>query len=136
LARANEAQCCELVAGIAGAELSVVAVSLKNVAWREGDAEQRARIVAHPLLYLRAEQEQRDTEPPDPTTPTAVEATLKDIDVAGAICRRVRRRLIRGRTPSADAKATFRRAWQETRLAFEALGEQLEGRERGAGDAR
>jgi ParB-like chromosome segregation protein Spo0J len=136
LARANEAQCCELVAGIAGAELSVRAIERLYVGWREGDAEQRARIVSHPLLYLRAEQEQRDTEPPDPTTPTAVEATLKDIDVAGALCRRVRRRLVRGLTPSAEAKATFLRAWQETRLAFEALGEQLEGRPGGAGDAR
>jgi hypothetical protein len=65
-----------------------------------------------------------------------VEATLKDIDVAGALCRRVRRRLIRGLTPSAEAQATWLRAWRETRLAFEALGEQLEGLERGAGDAR
>jgi ParB-like chromosome segregation protein Spo0J len=136
LARANEAQCCELVAGIAGAELSVQAIARLYVAWREGDAEQRARIVSHPLLYLRAEQEQRETEPPDPTTPTAVEATLKDIDVAGALCRRVRRRLVRGLTPSAEAKATFLRAWRETRLAFEALGAQLEGLEGGAGDAR
>ena len=136
LARANEAQCCELVSGIAGAELSVRAIERLYVAWRAGDAEQRARIVSHPLLYLRAEQEQRDTEPPDPTTPTAVEATLKDIDVAGAICRRVRRRLIRGLAPSSEAKATFLRAWRETRLACEALGEQLEGRARGAGDAR
>jgi ParB-like chromosome segregation protein Spo0J len=132
LARANEAQCCELVAGIAGAELSVQAIERLYVAWRDGDAEQRARIVSHPLLYLRAEQEQRDTEPPDSTTPTAVEATLKDIDVAGALCRRVRRRLIRGLTPSAEAKATFLRAWRETRLAFEALGEQLEGGASGA----
>jgi len=65
-----------------------------------------------------------------------VEATLKDIDVAGAICRRVRRRLIGGLTPSAEAKATFLHAWQETRLAFEALGEQLDRLEGGACGAR
>jgi len=127
LARANPAQCCELVAGIAGAELSVRAIERLYVAWREGDGEQRARIVSHPLLYLRAEQAQREAEPPDPGAPTAVEATLQDIDVAGALCRRVRRRLVRGLALPAEAQALFARAWRETRLAFEALGEQLEG---------
>ena len=91
LARANPAQCCELVAGIAGAELSVRAIERLYVAWREGDGAQRARVVSHPLLYLRAEQAQREAEPPDPRAPTSVEATLQDIDVAGALCRRVRR---------------------------------------------
>jgi ParB-like chromosome segregation protein Spo0J len=127
LARANPAQCCELVAGLAGAELSVRAIERLYVAWREGDGAQRARIVSHPLLYLRAEQAQREAEPPDPKAPTSVEATLQDIDVAGALCRRVRRRLVRGLAPPAEAQALFARAWRETRLAFEALGEQLEG---------
>jgi ParB-like chromosome segregation protein Spo0J len=137
LARANDAQCCELVTGIAGAELSVRAIERLYVAWREGDEAQRARITSHPLLFLRAEQEARQCpDPADSASSSAVEATLKDIDVAGAICRRVRRRLIRGLTPNAEAKATFLRAWQETRLAFEALGEQLEGLAGGAGDAR
>jgi ParB/RepB/Spo0J family partition protein len=126
LARANPAQCCELVAGIAGAELSVRAIERLYVAWREGDGAQRARIVSHPLLYLRAEQAQREAEPPDPKAPTAVEATLQDIDVAGALCRRVRRRLVRGLALPAEAQTLFARAWRETRLAFEALGEQLE----------
>lgn len=137
LARANEAQCGELVSGIAGAELSVRAIERLYVAWREGDEAQRARIVSHPLLYLRAEQEaQQGPDPADGASSSAVEATLKDIDVAGAICRRVRRRLIRGLAPSAEAQATFLRAWQETRLAFETLGEQLKGLEGGASDAR
>jgi ParB-like chromosome segregation protein Spo0J len=127
LARANEAQCCELVSGIAGAELSVQAIERLYVGWREGDEAQRARIAAHPLLFLRAEQEaQRGPDPADSASSSAVDATLKDIDVAGAICRRVRRRLIRGLTPSSEAKSTFLRAWRETQLAFEALGEQLE----------
>jgi len=137
LARANEAQCCELVAGIAGAELSVRAIERLYVAWREGDETQRTRIAAHPLLFLRAEQEaERDPDPTDSTSSSSVEATLKDIDVAGAICRRVRRRLIRGLCPGAEAKVTLLRAWRETRLAFEALGEPLAGWEREASDAR
>ena len=126
LARANAAQCAALVAAIAPAKLSARAIERLYVAWREGGAAQRERIVSHPLLYLRAEQEQREMEPADPTAPTAVEATLQDIDVVGAICRRVRRRLLRGRAPSPDTVATFGRAWQETRLAFEALSERLE----------
>ena len=137
LARANEAQCCELVSGIAGAELSVRAIERLYGAWREGDAAQRARIASHPLLFLRAEQEaQRGPDPTDSASPSAVEATLKDIDVAGAICRRVRRRLVRGLAARTEAQASLLRAWRETRLAFEALGEQLEGSEGGDSHAR
>ena len=128
LARANAGHCEQLVAGIAGADLSVRAIERLYVGWREGDAAQRERLVAHPLLWLRAEQAQREAEPPDATGATAVEATLQDIDVAGAICRRVRRRLVRGLTPPPESQALFARAWQQTRLAFEALGEQLEER--------
>ncbi len=128
LARANAAHCEQLVAGIAGAELSVRAIERLYIGWREGDAEQRERLVAHPLLWLRAEQVHREAPSPDPTVATAVEATLKDIDVAGAICRRVRRRLVRGLAPPPESHALFARAWRETRLAFEALGEQLEER--------
>ncbi len=127
LARANEAQCCELVCGIAGAELSVRSIERLYLAWRDGDSAQRARIAAHPLLFLRSqEQAEQGPDPVDSASAAAVEATLKDIDVAGAICRRVRRRLIRGLVVSPEAMATWLRAWQQTRLAFEALGEQLE----------
>lgn len=127
LARANAAQCAALAEGIAGAELSVRAVERLYVAWREAGPEQRARIAAAPRLALRAAEVQRAAEPPDPATPSGVEATLKDIDVAGALCRRVRRRLVHGLRPPPDAQALFTRAWQETRLAFEALSQQLEG---------
>ncbi len=137
LARANEAQCCELVSGIAGAEISAAAIERLYMAWREGDESQRARITAHPLLFLRANQEaQRSLDPAHTGSSAAVEATLKDIDVVGAICRRLRRRFVRGISPSAEAKATWLCAWHETRLAFEALVTQLERLERGAEDAR
>lgn len=138
LARANEAQCCELVCGIAGAELSVRSIERLYLAWRDGDEAQRARVVAHPLLFLRSqEQAKQGPDPADSASAAAVEATLKDIDVAGAICRRVRRRLIRGWVAaSPQATTTWLRAWQQTRLAFEALGEQLERMPQpGAGDA-
>ena len=125
LARANAAQCAALVAEIAPAKLSARAIERLYVAWREGDAAQRERIVAHPLLFLRAEAA-HTAEPAEAGTPSALEATLQDIDVVGAICRRVRRRLLRGLAPSPDTVATFGRAWQETRLAFEALSERLE----------
>ncbi len=138
LARANESQCCELVSGIAGAELSVRAIERLYTAWRDGDEAQRARIVAHPLLFLHSQaQAEQGPDPADSASASAVAATLKDIDVAGAICRRVRRRLIRGLGASPEAMTTWLRAWQQTRLAFEALGEQLEGQPRGraVGDA-
>jgi len=137
LARANESQCCELVSGISGAELSVRAIDRLYIAWRDGDAEQRARIAARPLLFLRSqEQAQQETDPADSASAAAVEATLKDIDIAGAICRRVRRRLVRGLVAHSKARSTWLRAWQQTRLAFEALGEALEDKPRGDEGAR
>jgi len=137
LARANESQCCELVCGIAGAELSVRAIERLYIGWRDGDAAQRARIAAHPLLFLRSqEQAAQEPDPADSASAAAEEAMLKDIDVAGAICRRVRRRLIRGLVASPDVRSSWLRAWQQTRLAFEALGEQLERDPPGESDAR
>jgi ParB-like chromosome segregation protein Spo0J len=127
LARANAAQCAELAERIASAGLSARSVERLYVAWRRADAEGRARIAAHPLLYLRAEQAQGEPdEPADPGAP-GVEALLRDVDVAGAILRRVTRRLVVGLAPPPEARASLARAFAQTRLAFEALGERLSG---------
>lgn len=140
LARANATACDELVSGIAGAQLSVRAIERIYQAWREGDAEQRARIASHPLLFLSAEEQTRADEPADPGSRSAVEAVLRDIDVVGAICRRVRRRWphVLASRPEADVLVTVVRAWHETRLAVETLTGALEEGEAhaGRGDAR
>jgi len=108
-------------------------------AWQEGDAEQRERIVRHPLLFLSAEEAARADEPADPGSLSAVEAVLRDIDVVGAICRRVRRRWpqVRATGPAAHVLASVARAWHETRLAVETLTQAFEegGAPAGRGDA-
>jgi ParB/RepB/Spo0J family partition protein len=126
VARANAAQCAQLAERIAGAGLSARSVERLYVAWQRGDAEGRARIATHPLLYLRAEQALGEADEPADPGASAVEALLRDVDVAGAICRRVTRRLVRGLSPSPEARESITRAFAQTRLAFEALGERLE----------
>jgi len=128
LARANAAQCEELAAGIAAARLGVREIGRLYAGWREGDAEQRARIARHPRLFLSAQQQARAEEPADPGSLSALEAVLRDIDVVGAICRRVRRRWphVLASRPGADVLAPVTRAWHETCLAVETLTEALE----------
>jgi ParB-like chromosome segregation protein Spo0J len=126
LARANAAQCAQLAERIADAALSARSVERLYVAWRRGDAEVRARIAAHPLLYLRAEQAQAEADEPQDAGALAIETLLRDVDVAGAICRRVTRRLVRGLFPDPALRASLARAFAQTRLAVDALGERLE----------
>ena len=126
LARANAAQCAQLAEQIADAGLSARRVERLYVAWRRGDAEGRARIAAHPLLYLRAEQAQSEADEPQDAGALAIETLLRDVDVAGAICRRVTRRLVRGLLPDPEVRASLVRAFAQTQLAVEALGERLE----------
>jgi len=129
LARANAGQCEQLVTAIAGeARPSVREIGRLYAAWRDGDAEQRARIVSHPWLWLRADEEHGRSEPADPGSRSALEAVLQDIDVMGAICRRVRRRWphVLASQPEAEVRATVQRAWHETRLAVETVSEALE----------
>jgi hypothetical protein len=127
LARANAAQCAALADAIAGAGLSARSVERLYVAWRRGDAEVRARIAVQPLLYLRAEPVLAEPDEPADPGASAVEALLRDVDVAGAILRRVTRRLVRGLKPAPEARLSLAQAFAQTRLAFEALGARLEG---------
>jgi ParB-like chromosome segregation protein Spo0J len=127
LARANAAQCAQLAERIADAALSAREVERLYVAWRRGDAEVRARIAAHPLLYLRAEPAaQAETDEPPDAGGLAIETLLRDVDVAGAICRRVTRRLVRGLLADPEGRTSLARAFAQTRLAVEALGARLE----------
>lgn len=90
LARANAAACDRLVAAIAGQGLTNRQIGQLYAAWRDGLPAVRARVLAAPLLFLKARQAV-DTGPEDEGR-----LLMDDLDMLAAIARRARRRLRQG----------------------------------------
>jgi ParB family chromosome partitioning protein len=118
LARANAGQCERLVAQLGTRRLSVRQMARLYAGWRAGNAEQRARIVERPLLYL--ELEERAPEPPlDPGTERE-QRLVRDLGTLSGSCRRAREAL-REREQDLPWPAVLRYAWQEAQAGFLAL---------------
>ncbi len=112
LARANKRQCEQLLAGLGDTHVSVREVGALYTAWKRADREGKQRIVAEPLLFLRALAS---------TTPDAVAepASLhKDLTTLAAIASRARRRIHDG----GRFTAGLTKAWRAASEAFAALG--------------
>ncbi len=120
LARANERQCKQLVESLGNERLSVRAVEKIYVGWRQADKSGRERIVAAPLLYLRAIEETGALD--DAST-----ALVKDLELAAAVCRRVERRVrIDGSVEKRYARTHIDGAWRAASRAFEQLKQAME----------
>ena len=118
LARANAGQCERLVANLGTRRLAVRQMARLYAGWRAGTAEQRARIVDRPLLYL--ELEEREPEAPlDPGTERE-QRLVRDLGMLAGICRRAREAL-REREKDLPWPAVLRYAWQEAQAGFAAL---------------
>jgi len=115
LARANDAECEQLAARLAGHSITTRQMERLYVAWRSSDDEGRARLVDQPLLFLRAAEEMERSEPPRPDA-----ALIKEIEVLGAISRRVARRLSRRRR-DLELPAELRDTWAATHPSLNAL---------------
>ncbi len=116
LARANKRQCEQLLAGLGDTHVSVREVGGLYTAWKGADREGKQRIVAEPLLFLRALAS---------TTPDAVAepASLhKDLTTLAAIASRARRRIHDG----GRFTAGLTKAWRAASEAFAALGTAIE----------
>ena len=122
LARANAKDCETLAAALAGHSLSTRQMERLYVAWRSSDEEGRARLVAQPLLFLKAGDELARLEPSHPDA-----ALVKDLDALGTICRRVRRRLSR-RARSPELPEGLVRLWPGTQQSLDALRGLMEER--------
>jgi len=90
LARANADDCLLLVEGIAGKGLSNRQVGALYAAWRDGIPGTRERVLAAPLLFLKARDEVVGVAKDEGR------ALFDDLDMLGAIARRARRRLRQG----------------------------------------
>jgi ParB/RepB/Spo0J family partition protein len=89
LARANVHDCLSLLAHLGRERPSSRAMGRLYVCYMAGDVRTRERLVADPLLFLRADEERR-RRPTD-----AGEQLLADLSALAAISRRVRQRLER-----------------------------------------
>jgi ParB-like chromosome segregation protein Spo0J len=115
LARANASDCEKLAAALAGHPLTTRQMERLYVAWRSSDAQGRTRLVERPLLFLQADREMAQAEPPHPDA-----ALVKDVEVLGAICHRVQRRLTR-RSKSLALPEELTRLWPGTQQSMDAL---------------
>ena len=88
LARANAVQCERLVERLAGQGVSVRQMQRLYMAWRDGDDEQRERVVDHPQLFLQATSEHSADPMQGP-----VMILNRDLRMLGAVASRAERRL-------------------------------------------
>ena len=115
MARAIAADCEKLARNLAGHELTTRQMEQLYVTWRASDDKGRARLVEQPLLLLHAAEELQRPEPPHPDG-----ALVKDVEVVGAICRRVVRRLTR-RQRALELPAELAASWAGTQHSMDAL---------------
>ncbi|TPV96476.1 MAG: hypothetical protein B7733_04570 [Myxococcales bacterium FL481] len=114
LARANAAQCEQLVRGLGRGRVSVRQVKRLYDAWRQGDVQQRARLAEKPRLFLRAQDEALKAARARERETAGVELVIADLGALAGISLRVCKRL-----------AALRSAWMRARGAFSSLTAHL-----------
>jgi ParB family chromosome partitioning protein len=120
LARANAAQCAQLITQLGRRRVSVRQLARLYAGWRAGTAAQRQAIIEQPWLYLEVDEKQEAaTAPADPGTERE-QRLLRDLGVLAAICRRVRTAL-RERESDLPWPSVLRYAWQEAQAGFAAV---------------
>jgi hypothetical protein len=125
LARANKRQCEQLIAGLGDTQVSVRELGALYIAWKRADRAGRQRIVAEPLLVLRALAAVTE-EPEDEAA-----ALHKDLTVLAAVALRAGRRARDG----GRFTAPLTKAWRAASEAFAALGATIEEMHAGPEDS-
>lgn len=94
LARGKAAHCQGLVEHLEGRRISVRQMDALYQGYRQGDEEQRRRLVDHPWLYLKAKEETQRAEVIEPQGQAA--RLIRDLETLSALTRRVRQQLHAG----------------------------------------
>jgi hypothetical protein len=133
LARANPEACAQLAAALGATRVSVRQVEHLYVGWREGDAEQRQRLLADPHLYLKAVEVVPAADPPVGSNGPSL--LLAELERMAGCCRRARARLREHALEQATPRRRqgILRAWREASLSFAALAEIMTTEEADAG---
>jgi len=114
----QDADACERLVANLGEPVTVRQVARIVGAWRVADAEGRARIVAQPMLLLKAE------EAVSPVEPDAEERLARDLEGVAGLCRRARRAVQEGVFARAN-RSLARRSWEQASEAFRSLEEEV-----------
>jgi len=117
MARQDAVACERLVANL-GEPVTVRQVARIVGAWRVADAAGRARIVAQPMLLLKAE------EAVSPVEPDAEERLARDLEGVAGLCRKARRAVQEGVFARAN-RSLARRSWEQASEAFRSLEEEV-----------
>jgi hypothetical protein len=124
LARANKRQCEQLITGLGDTRVSDRELGALYTAWRRADRAGKQRLVAEPLLFLRALS---STSARDDETTTL----HKDLAALAAIALRAGRQL----RDSGQFAAELTGAWRAAREAFAALNATIEEIHAGSDDS-
>jgi hypothetical protein len=116
LARANKRQCELLLAGLGDTHVSVREVGALYTAWKRADRDGKQRIVAEPLLFLRALASTTTDADDEPAS------LYKDLTTLAAIASRASRRVRDG----GRFTVGLTKAWRAASEAFAALGAAIE----------
>lgn len=125
LARANKRQCEQLIAGLGDTQVSVRELGALYTAWRRADRVGRQRIIAEPLLVLRA-LSSMTAEPEDDMDPLH-----KDLTMLAAVALRAGRHVRDG----GRFTARLTKAWSAASEAFATLGATIEEMHAGPDDS-
>jgi len=119
LSRGNAAQCAKLVEGLRSVRPTARQLGLLYSAWKAANDDVRQRIVEQPLLYLKVDEALKHKDPADDADLTAV----RDVEAIAGVCGRARKGLREGAYVRLreEHRAQFVAAWQEARLAFDAV---------------
>lgn len=117
MARVDAEGCARMVAALEG-PVTVRQLERLHAAWRKADAEGRARIVAQPMLLLKAD------EALAPVPPDAEERLARDFEGIAGLCRRARRQTHQGAFPRVNPSLASR-TWEQALEAFRSLEEEV-----------
>lgn len=124
LARAKKSDCEGLVAAVAAARLPSRDLGLLYTAWRDGTTKTRERLLAAPLVFLKAIKEAQAGRPSDPGPGQKL---LNDLDLMGAVARRAHKQLREGagrRLLPGEGEEIIR-CFEQSRLEVHRLGDRL-----------
>jgi len=116
LARANKRHCEQLLVGLGDTRVSDRELGALYIAWRRADRAGKERIIAEPLLFLRALSSTRDAADGEPPS------LHKDLTALAAIAWRASRRIRDGGRFTAE----LTKAWRTASEAFAALSTTIE----------
>ena len=123
LARANRQQCEKLIGALGETHVSDRDVAALYDGWRHADPTGRQRLVADPMLFLRALREQEA----DATAEDSSAGLVKDLTTLSAVSWRARQRVAKsGLTVGTTyGRVDLYAAWHAARSAFGALSAAL-----------